>query len=52
MSHPPPEIYRKKKKEINKESRHSDLLRKGANQRKTRILAYFKQFEKTYLFQN
>ena len=40
-------IIKKKKK-----SRDSILLRKSANQRKTRILAYFKQFEKTYPFQN
>ena len=45
MSHLLLEISRKK-------SRDSVLLRKSANQRKTRILAYFKQFEKTYPFQN
>ena len=48
MSHLLLELSRKK----TKESRDSVLLRKSANQRKTRILAYFKQFEKTYPFQN
>ena len=48
MSHLLLELSRKK----TKESRDSVLLRKSANQRKTRILGYFKQFEKTYPFQN
>ena len=43
------EFSRKKKR---KESRDSVFLRKSANQRKTRILAYFRQFEKTYPLQN
>ena len=45
MSHPLLELSRKKR-------RDSAVLQKSANQRKTRIVAYFKQFEKTYPFQN
>ena len=48
MSHLLLELSRKK----TKERRDSVLLRKSANQRKTRKLAYFKQFNKTYPFQN
>ena len=48
MSHLLLELSPKKKRR----SRDSVLLRKSANQRKRRKLPYFKQFEKTYPFQN
>ena len=45
MSHPPPELSRKKRKP----RFHS--FKKKCKPEETRILAYFKQFEKTYPFQ-
>ena len=52
MSHPPPELSLKKKKEKRERKPRIRFFTEKCKPEKTRILAYFKQFEKTYLFQN
>ena len=47
MSHPPPELSRKKKKKA-----EIPFFYRKVQTRETQKLAYFKQFEKTYPFQN
>ena len=52
MSHPLTEISLKKKKKKRKRKPRFRLFTEKCKPEKTCILAYFKQFEKTYLLEN